>query len=225
MIDKLSKLNDKIDKFLLKFVNLIVSDFKCQKKLFECSKIQNGYAFKPTQYLDNLNEHSLEVLKMGHININGGLKIEPKKDYVENDKKFSKWILNKYDIVLGMTDMKDKVIILGVPALIDESNKYVLNQRVARISIDSNIVHPLLVYYQMRDQVFIDELRKYANSGVQVNLTTDSIKNMEIKIPDNLINNYLNNKIENIYNIYENNRKKIRLLKECKNKLLKKFFG
>jgi len=38
---------------------------------------------------------------------------------------------------MAMTDMKDSRGILGHPAMIDTSNKYVLNQRVARIYLEN----------------------------------------------------------------------------------------
>ncbi len=161
---------------------------------------------------------------MGHIDQKGGLKNDPKKDYVEYNTKYEKWILNENDIVMGMTDMKDKVVILGVPAIIDYSNKYVLNQRVARIIPQKSLIHPLILYYQMRDSLFINELRKYANSGVQVNLSTDAIKKMNIKLPEQSVQLELINIIEPIFSQFKDNNKSISSLKLLKKYYLDKYF-
>ncbi len=101
-------------------------------KLGAVSVVQNGYAFSSRDYVPYQEGH-LEVLKMGHIEKGGGLRTNPKRDFVPREEKLKRWTLNKNDIVMAMTDMKDNVVILGVPAMIDKSDKYVLNQRVARI--------------------------------------------------------------------------------------------
>ena len=225
LIEKKEKVNKLIDAYLLKYINKTINENSCKEiSLSEIATIKNGYAFKPSDYLldDKLNE-KLEVLKMGHIDKFGGLKINPKKDYVEFNPKYNKWILNKNDIVLGMTDMKDNVVILGVPAIIDESNKYVLNQRVAQIIVDDSKINSLVVYYQMRTNEYINELRKYANSGVQVNLTTESIKNSKIKLfKFDMINE---NKIKLLYEIFINNRSQIKKLSLLKTLYLNKYFS
>lgn len=145
--------------------------------------VQNGYAFKSGDFTQN-EGFSLEVLKMGHIAKGGGLRKNPKKDFIPRSKKIEKWILNKNDIVMAMTDMKDNVVILGVPALIDLDNKYVLNQRVARLSlIRPDIADVFFIYNYLKWKDFILELQSKASSGVQVNLSTESIKKSLLSIP------------------------------------------
>lgn len=152
-------------------------------KLGDIAEVQNGYSFKSGDYV-GFTSNELEVLKMGHIERGGGLRENPKKDYVPRNEKLKRWMLNKNDIVLAMTDMKDNVVILGVPALIDKDDHYVLNQRVARLKLNSNKevdIHFLYNYLKWDD--FLNTLRSKANSGVQVNLTTEAIKNSPILLP------------------------------------------
>ncbi len=86
---------------------------------------------------------------------------------------------------MAMTDMKDNVVILGVPALVDKENHYALNQRVARIYLKNTnvLASQYLLYLYLKNPIFIKELQSQANSGVQVNLTTQSIKDSEFLIP------------------------------------------
>ncbi len=49
--------------------------------LDELFKIQNGYAFKSGDFVEN-GPNTLEVLKMGHIERGGGLRRTPKKDFI-----------------------------------------------------------------------------------------------------------------------------------------------
>jgi type I restriction enzyme, S subunit len=195
-------------------------------KIEEVAIVQNGFSFSSKQYVPFRREH-LEVLKMGHIKREGGLKINPKKNFVPREEKLKKWILNKNDIVIAMTDMKDKVVILGVPAIVDESDKYVLNQRVARIYLKSyeKLLDSYLLYVQMKDPDFIALLQSKANSGVQVNLSTESIKESEIVVPPMDIQKEKGQSIIDLFLKKENNDKQIRSLEVLRNTLLPKLMS
>jgi type I restriction enzyme S subunit len=194
--------------------------------LSDIAEVQNGYSFSSNDYI-GCNEAVLEVLKMGHIEKGGGLRANPKRNYVPKDEKLSKYILNKNDIVMAMTDMKDNVVILGVPALVDKSNHYVLNQRVARIFLRSNelLVNNYLLYIQLKDPENIAVLQSKANGGVQVNLTTQTIKDIQIIVPS------MNFQIENaqilveIYSNKEANHSQIHTLEKLRDILLPKLMS
>jgi len=193
------------------------------RKLDEIAFVQNGYAFNSSDYIENIND-CLEVLKMGHIEKGGGLKINPKRDYVPRNDKLSRWILNKGDIVMAMTDMKDNVVILGVPAMIDKDDAYVLNQRVARIFLKSNIklISQYFLYIQLKNPGFIADLQSKANSGVQVNLSTDAIRSSEIIIPPMKTQVEKGQLIMDSYLKKEKNDIQIRTLEKLRNTLLPK---
>lgn len=149
----------------------------------ELMDVQNGYAFKSGEYIDE-GPNTFEVLKMGHIEKGGGLRKSPKKDYVPRTEKLERWVLSKDDIVMAMTDMKDNVVILGVPARIDRSDHYVLNQRVARLSLKNpELVDIGFIYSQLKWEEFLFELQSKASSGVQVNLSTSAIKESVLRLP------------------------------------------
>ena len=149
----------------------------------DIANVQNGYAFKSDEYILNVDT-ALEVLKMGHIERGGGLRKSPKKDFVPRNEKLKKWVLDKDDIVMAMTDMKDNVVILGVPALIDKNNHYVLNQRVARIVVkDRKLIDINFLFNYLKWDEFLLTLQSKASSGVQVNLSTETIKNSVLLVP------------------------------------------
>ncbi len=195
-------------------------------KLGDVAVIQNGYAFSSKDYVESVNDH-LEVLKMGHIERGGGLRSNPKRDFVPRDESLQRWILNKNDIVMAMTDMKDNVVILGVPAMIDKSNHYVLNQRVARIYLKSKekLINEYLLYVQLKNTEFIGNLQSKANSGVQVNLSTDAIKNSDIIIPPITLQKEVGGSIEDLYLKKESNDLQIRTLTQLRDTLLPKLMS
>jgi len=149
----------------------------------ELFTVQNGYAFKSSDYVE-ANDECFEVLKMGHIERGGGLRKDPKKSYIPKSAFLDRWVLDKDDIVMAMTDMKDNVVILGVPAIIDKGNHYVLNQRVARMKLKrKDIADIYFLYNYIKWEEFLFELQSKANSGVQVNLSTTTIRESTICLP------------------------------------------
>jgi type I restriction enzyme S subunit len=148
---------------------------------------KNGYAFKSKDLLKS-EENTLPVFKMGHIHRGGGFKAEGTKSYFPSnkvDKVLSEYLAKKGDLLMSMTDMKSNMVILGNTALMPVSDTYLVNQRVGRLraSDKSNLNYPYLYYFTNHPPV-VEELRSRANSGVQVNLTTASIKETPILVPD-----------------------------------------
>ncbi|HUT42802.1 MAG TPA: restriction endonuclease subunit S, partial [Desulfobacterales bacterium] len=127
-----------------------------EKPLGDIATVQNGYAFSSRDYVANQIGH-LEVFKMGHIEPGGGLRYSPKSDFVPRTEKLKQWILSEGDIVMAMTDMKDSMGILGHPAMIDKSDTYVLNQRVARIYLngDESLINNHFLYLQLKTDIAI----------------------------------------------------------------------
>ena len=197
-----------------------------EKPLSEIAEIQNGYAFKNSDYTERGME-TYEVLKMGHIESGGGLRYFPKAHYVKINDKMTKWVLNEDDIVLAMTDMKDSLGILGYPAMVDKSNYYVLNQRVARIYLKSkdDFLHNYFLFLYLSLQENIQKLQSLANGGVQVNLSTEAIKNFTITIPPLEFQSQNNQAFINIIKKYKNNRKQIQNLQAMRDMLLKAIFA
>lgn len=196
------------------------------KKLGIIAEVQNGYAFSSRDYVEFQLGH-LEVLKMGHIEKGGGLRTNPKRDYVPRNPKIEKWILNMGDIVMAMTDMKDNVVILGVPAMIDKDDNYVLNQRVARIYLKDNLnlISNYLLYVQLKEFDFIQNLQSKANSGVQVNLSTESIRDCDIIIPPIELQNDLGRFIIDLYKKKEHNDLQIQNLTKLRETILPKLMS
>lgn len=229
-IDLLQRQNSTLEKmaetlFRQKFVEEANEEWGVEK-LGEIANVQNGFAFSSRDYKEFQIGH-LEVLKMGHIQKGGGLRTNPKKDFVPRNEKLKRWILNKGDIIMAMTDMKDNVVILGVPAMIDKADKYVLNQRVARISLKSNdkLINNYLLYIQLKDSEFVATLQSKANSGVQVNLSTETIKDCEIIIPPIELQKDIGKTITNLYLKKEQNDSQIKTLTSMLDNLLPKLMN
>ena len=162
-----------------------MSDWK-EYTLEELCDFQNGFAFKNSDYVDS-SENTNEVFRMGYINRGGGFKEDTTPVFVPQNypKNLDKFILKLNDITIAMTDMKNSMALLGYCARISHNNRFVLNQRVGRIRVVRNdILDPIYLYYYLNSSKQIDYLRANANSGVQVNLSTDTIKKSILKVPN-----------------------------------------
>ena len=178
----------------------------------------NGYAFKSSELLNTPENNCYDVFKQGHINRGGGFNINGTKSWYPKDKtkNLEKYVLKKGDILMAMTDMKDNVAILGNTALMEIDNKYIVNQRVGllRCKNDIGISYPH-VYILTNSSDFLYDLRKRANSGVQVNLSSTEIKNSEVTIAPKEINEKFDKIVkplfEQIFNNDIENQKLIQL--------------
>jgi type I restriction enzyme S subunit len=154
-------------------------------------EFHNGYAFTSKELESESSSDSYHVFKMGHIKKGGGLNAEGTKSYFSKAKtlKLSKYVLKKGDLLMCMTDMKGNVALLGHTTLMNEDDKYIVNQRVGllRPKNEMGIDYPYL-YILTNSFDFIEELRSRANSGVQVNLSTNEIKKSKILIAPKSIN-------------------------------------
>lgn len=159
--------------------------------LEEVIDFSNGYSFKSNDLLSEDSGDCYHVFKMGHIKKGGGLNPEGTKSFFlkENTSKLKKYVLKVGDLLMCMTDMKGNVALLGHTALMNEDEKYIVNQRVGLLRANKNegIDYPYL-YILTNSTSFIEELRSRANSGVQVNLSTSEIKSTKIVIPEYRIN-------------------------------------
>lgn len=198
------------------------------KSLNSLCEFSNGYAFKSTDLLKNEEEDCYHVFKMGHILKGGGLKSEGTKSWIKKDKcvKIEKYILKIGDILMSMTDMKDNMTILGHTALMNENNKFIVNQRVGLIRMKNNIeIDYPYIYITTNNKEYIEKLRSQANSGVQVNLSTDAIKNSKILAPSIDVNRAFNVIVMPLFEKLNQNSIENQSLKEQRDSLLPKLIS
>lgn len=171
-------------------------------KLEDVVEFVNGYAFKSSELLNSPNDDCYDVFKQGHIKREGGFNPSSTKSWYPKDKArtLEKYILKKGDVLMAMTDMKDNVAILGNTALMEIDDKYIVNQRVGLLRCKNNagISYPY-IYILTNSSDFLTDLRKRANSGVQVNLSSTEIKNSEIIIAPKEINQKFDNIVKPLF--------------------------
>lgn len=191
--------------------------------LDEVMEFTNGYAFKSKDLLNEPQPNCLKVFKMGDIKKGGGFNHNKTKSYFpkEDAQLISKYILKNGDLLMSMTDMKDAISLLGHTALMIYDDEYIVNQRVGLIRAKNkiNIDYPFL-YLLTNDKHFIANLRGRANSGVQVNLSTQAIKESLFNIPDIDTNKKFNDLVQPLFEKRKHNYIAIQSLKKTRDTLL-----
>ncbi len=154
-------------------------------KFEDLIKFKNGYAFKSKELSKDIKTN-FAIFKMGHIKVGGGFNDNCKTDYLisEASPKMEEYILEKGDVLMSMTDMKDNVRLLGHTALFYEQDvRFLVNQRVGLIKAKKELTNYPYIYCLTNNATFLYEIRKRANSGVQVNLSTDGINTTPTIMP------------------------------------------
>ena len=198
------------------------------KRLGDVSEFSNGFAFKSTDLLKEEQEDCFHVFKMGHILKGGGLKSDGTKSWIKKDKciKLDKYVLKIGDILMSMTDMKDNMTILGHTALMNENIKFIVNQRVGLIRAKNNIgIDYPFIYITTNHKDYIEKLRSQANSGVQVNLSTDAIKNSKILAPFLQLNLEFDAQVKPLFEKINQNSLENQVLKDKRDTLLPKLIS
>ncbi len=105
-------------------------------RLSELCDFQNGFTFKNTDYVDE-DDGTFQVFRMGNILRGGGLNPQANKALIsrEQGEKLRRFLLNEGDILMCMTDMKASMALLGHTAWMPVSGRYLLTQRVGRITV------------------------------------------------------------------------------------------
>lgn len=188
----------------------------------------NGYAFKSKDLFKEPIDNAYKVFKMGDIKKGGGFNPGKTKGYYPKSMstKLNKYILKNGDLLMSMTDMKDAISLLGHTALMIYDDEYIVNQRVGliRVKNDLNIEYPYL-YLLTNNDDFIAGIRAGANSGVQVNLSTQGIKETEFVIADKETNKAFNNVVMPLFEKRKANYQMIKALTKTRDTLIPKLMS
>ena len=151
-------------------------------KLGDVCDLQNGFAFKSSDYVDNSNTLNI---RMSNIRPNGKFNEFHNIKYLPDDyaNKYANYKLIEGDLIIAMTDMAGDPKILGMPTIIKnlDGRIFLLNQRVGKLhSFSDEIYVPYLCY-------FLSTLKNFFKSkgagGLQINISKKDILSAEIPLP------------------------------------------
>jgi len=184
-------------------------------RLSELADLQNGFAFKSQDYIENSNVLNF---RMSNIKPDASVDIDYNPRYLPNSyyEKYKDFALYDGDIVIAMTDMAGDPKILGVPTIVNtKGKKLLLNQRVGKfknIKTDKLFI-PFLKYALQRDGVK-EYYKTLGGGGLQINIGKEDILSIKIPLPTLIIQKEIVVEIEKEQKIIEANKELIKLFEQ-----------
>ena len=149
----------------IKYINTQISDF---------CKIRNGYSFKSNLY----SKSGIRVIRISDVQ-KGSISDNDIVFYPLNLKnEFENYLLTEKDILVSLTGNVGRVAMLKISNL-----PAALNQRVAAISTNSNVINKYL-YYCISNDKFENQCYEASTGGAQKNLSTKWLANYVVPIPE-----------------------------------------
>ena len=187
------------------------SDWKnCQLKDLTYYKNGKGYEKVAT------TNGKYNIINLNSIGIKGQLKDSGKYTDFEDDT------LLKNDLIMILSDVA-KGNLIGMTAIIDEDNKYLLNQRIALLRIKNSLITNAYFLY-----LYINFNRKYfinMSAGMsQLNINKKTVEDFPVNLPNIEEQNKIAILFKNYGDTIKKQASKVKLLKQRKQGLLQKMF-
>jgi restriction modification system DNA specificity domain protein len=181
-----------------------------QRKLSEVTDYKNGKGYEDRQS----DFGSYELINLNSISIDGGLKRSGK--FIDKADE----TLEKGDLVMILSDVGHGNL-LGRVAIIPESNKFVLNQRVALLRPRLNSNSQFLYSYINSNQYYF----KSQGAGMsQLNISKSSVENFSSYLPSLPEQTAIGSFFQDIDQLISLQQRKLEVLKEQKKTYLKLLF-
>jgi type I restriction enzyme S subunit len=137
-------------------------------------EIQNGYAFKSTDYTDAGHF----VIRISNVQ-DGEITLANPRFIQLADKKLERFILNDGDILVSLTGN------IGRVGMIQEDHlPAVLNQRVARITVKGQAAERNFLFRFLLSGSFREGLQEAGHGAAQQNVSTKEIEAVRISLPN-----------------------------------------
>ena len=145
-----------------------------EKKLGDLIQIQNGYAFKSTNYTDV----GYFVIRISNVQ-DGEITLANPRFIKLADKKLERFILNDGDILISLTGNIGRVGIIQ-----EDQLPAVLNQRVARITVKDQSADRDFLYRFLLSRTFRESLQEAGHGAAQQNVSTKEIEDVRLSLPE-----------------------------------------
>ena len=154
-----------------------------QKEFGELVEITGGYAFKSKDFVDE--ESGVKVVKIANVHFIDLDWSEVQYLPIESLKEHEKYSLKKGDILLALTrPIINSLDAVKAVVVKDSDLPALVNQRVARIRVNSNEVTEEYITSFIYTQHFKRQIEKYASTSLQPNVSTNEVGKIKILVPE-----------------------------------------
>jgi type I restriction enzyme S subunit len=190
--------------------------------LIDVADYQNGHAF----YKDGYSDGGMIAFDLYNVTEEGGLRLSDKDKYVSFElcEKYRRFVLNNGDIVIVLTDMTQRLGILGKCTIVDKDNTYILNQRMGRITPKPERVIARFLKYSINSPAFLGPLHALARGTAQKYVNTDDVKNNCLLIPPLPVQRKIAATLSAYDDLIENNTRRIAILEAMAQAIYREWF-
>ena len=174
--------------------------------------LDNGYAFKSDDYVDESNTLNC---RMSNIRPDGSFDIMYSSKYLPDEfaEKYSEYLLKDGDLIIAMTDMAGDPKILGVPTVVDtQGYNVLLNQRVGRLRFIREGVNADYLKLALQSPKVRSYLKRFAGGGVQLNVSKKDILNAPVLMRSEEEQIYIANLFKKVIDIKKQREQEIEYL-------------
>jgi len=143
--------------------------------------IKGGFAFNSSHFKDE----GVQIIKIANTYMND-LSLDRQPTFVDSSflKSHKDWVVSKGDILMSLTGTLGKKD-YGFAILINTDDKYLLNQRVAKITMKKDIAANYILNI-LQSEMYLNQLYQLPSGTKQANLSNDNVINIKIAYPPNL---------------------------------------
>lgn len=152
------------------------------KRLKYFINIQGGFAFNSS----NFKNEGVQIIKIANTYMNE-LCLDRQPTFIEKSflKTHNEWIVSKGDILMSLTGTLGKKD-YGFAILIEDNEQYLLNQRVAKITMKKGF-EPDYILDILRSEMYLNQLYMLPSGTKQANLSNDNVINIKVAFPSNQV--------------------------------------
>ena len=187
--------------------------------------LDNGYAFKSSDYIDESNTLNC---RMSNIRPDGTFDILYNAKYLPDDYavKYKSYALKDGDLIIAMTDMANDPKILGVPTVVKtQGYNLLLNQRVGKLRFTKSGVDSKYLKYALQSTKVRNYLKRFAGGGLQINVSKKDILSIPIILRSEEEQNAISELLDRILLIVERQKNELELLDELIKARFVEMFG
>lgn len=148
------------------------------KKLKYVASIRGGFAFNGSDFVDE----GVQLIKISNT-YNNKLSLERQPTFLPHNflNSHKDWVVTKGDILMSLTGTLGKRD-YGFAILLDTSEKFLLNQRVAKITSIGEVEESFILLL-LRNEQYLNQLYTLPSGTKQANLSNENVIGLEVAIP------------------------------------------
>jgi type I restriction enzyme, S subunit len=190
-----------------------------QTTLGNLLKVEHGFAFKGEYFSESGN---YVLLTPGNFYEEGGFKLRPGKDRFYLGEIPERYILPKGAMLIAMTEQAEGL--LGSPAIMPESNRFLHNQRLGRVVPKTKSADVNFLYYLFKTNVVRQQVRN-SSSGAKVRHTSpERIYRVMVTVPQLPTQRKIANILTAYDDLIETNQRRIALLEKMAEEIYREWF-